>query len=149
MSAAVERNQKSLRLAVLFADCDADWTGIASAIVSIACIMRDDAVGSAREHARRCARVEPPLSVNVSIACPVVVPTPVLTSREAWPVAEAEVTPIFTGTAVPCVTLTALPEFNCKAVVVAVNVAFVQLVTRLLASTEPRPVAKSYPGPVL
>jgi hypothetical protein len=93
--------------------------------------------------------VEPLLRVNVSIAWPVLVPTPELTSREAWPVADAEVTPILTGTAVPCFTLTALPEFNCRAVVVAVNVALVQLLTRLLTSTEPRPVAKSYPGPVL
>ena len=53
---------------------------------------------------------------------------------------------MFTGTAVPWVTLTGLPEFNCKVAEVAVNVTSSQLSTKLAASTDPRPVARSYPG---
>ena len=54
-----------------------------------------------------------------------------------------------TGTALPCVTFTACPPFNVSVAVVAVNVALFQLLTRLAASTEPRPVARSYPVVVL
>jgi hypothetical protein len=79
-----------------------------------------------------------------SIAWPIVVPDALLTSRETAPEAAVELTAMLTGTAVPCVMFTALPLFKLSVVVVAVNDALLQLLTKFAASTDPRPVAKSY-----
>ena len=86
---------------------------------------------------------DPPLKVKWSIPSPVVAGFPVLTSNDASPLAAVGLTPMFTGTAVPCFTFTGLPEFNCNVVDDEVKVTLFQLFTRLVASTDPKPVARS------
>src|SRR5271170_5266139 len=70
---------------------------------------------------------------------------PGLTSRATSPVAELEFSVTVTGTIVPCTVFAG--TLSVKVVVVGVKraAAVLQLFTRLLASTDPRPVARSYP----
>ena|SRR5580692_1468573 len=74
---------------------------------------------------------------------------PCVAMSEARPVGCGEVgdTETATVTAVPCVTLTAFPPFRVSVVVDAVPLAEFQLLTKLAAFTDPRPVARSYPAP--
>src|SRR5487761_182426 len=76
---------------------------------------------------------------------------PCVAIKETSPVAWGEVGEIEALTLIgaPCVILIALPPLSVRVVVDGLKITEFQLLTRLLAFTEPRPVAKSYPAPAL
>jgi hypothetical protein len=84
----------------------------------------------------------PLLKVSVSTS---LVFVPCAAINETSPVGCGDVgeteTDTFTGA--PCVTFTALPPFSVRVVEDAVNFTELQLLTMLLAFTEPSPVARS------
>src|SRR6266446_5203326 len=90
---------------------------------------------------------EPPDSVALPMPPFTVVGAISATSPVGVP--DVEVTVTFAVTAVPCVTLTVdVPPFTVRVVVVEwkVPTASGHCVARLVTLTEPRPVARSYPG---